>query len=253
MPGRSICSVSSSSSVSARAAAPVEASRLLWEALCALARTASGRVRLRAVGAARDREARGASARGPPGADRGGSRPRRNAKLVPELELFVGRAPTPGAPPRPAHARSLSLGKAGGRARGVSRCETLARGDARHRTHARAPAARALDSRPGSRARSRRRRPSDRQWRGSRADLGDVARRPSWGGRVSFAELRGSLASGGRAAPHVDGCSRIGQDAPGARGDERVSMGRGQTRCSSSWAASPRRGSSRGRSQTRSG
>ncbi len=85
------------------------------------------------------------------------------AELVSELELLVGQYPLREKPPSPADARALSLGTAGGRARGVSGCEALAGGDARHRADARAPAARTLDPRPGSGARCRHVRAPGRQ------------------------------------------------------------------------------------------
>ena len=66
-------------------------------------------------------------------------------------------------------------------------------------------------------------------------------------------EIRALLRRERRAAPDADGRSRIGEDAPRARGDRRVSRASPQAPCSSSSAASATRDSSRGRSSVSSG
>ena len=161
------------------------------------------------------------------GADRDGSRSWRERRARPRARAAGRPAPAPGGPPRPAHAGPLPLGKAGGRSRGLSRCEALARGGARHRADARAPAARALDPRPGSGARPSRRAPPDGAAPGG-AEPGEsivVVR----GADARAAGDPRAAGSRGGAAPDADGCRRIGEDAPGARGDRRF-RGRGRRR-----------------------
>ena len=230
---------------------PGECERDVAGSALALARTAPGRVRLRALGPARDRPARGASARSAPGAHRERSRPWCERRTRRRARAARRPVSAPGGTSRPAHARPLPLGKAGGSSRGLSRCEACARRDARDRAGARAPAARARDPRPGSGARlvaSGRRKPkSSNQGRACRVIV--VVR------RTDARAARDPRASPPRAgaAPDVDGRSRSGEDAPRARGDRRVSRASPQAQCSSSSAASGMRDSSPGRSSVSSG
>ena len=169
----------------ARAAAPADANAMLREALSLWRGPASGRVRLRALGAVRDRKARGASARSPAAADRDGSRAWRGCRARPRARAVGRPAPAPGAPPRPADARPLPLGTGrrtplrriamrgarSSRRSASSRRSRSGSSNARSSTRIR----RSITSPPSLRPTAQRRR--SRAWR--------VARRPSWGGRVS--------------------------------------------------------------------
>ena len=124
----------------------------------ALARAAAGGVRARAVRGDRGAAARGAPAHAARGADRGRSRSRPPRRARVGARGARRRASAPRAGARPAHAGALPLRPPGGRARVVSRGQAAARGGARDRAGPGIAAARALDPRPGSRARARSRR-----------------------------------------------------------------------------------------------
>ena len=80
----------------------------------ALARTATCRVRLRVLGARRDRPAGGASPHRASGSHRRGPGPRPRRRARRRARAPGRRAPLGGAPAGPAHARALPLGQAGG-------------------------------------------------------------------------------------------------------------------------------------------
>ena len=124
----------------------------------ALARPATRRVRLRAVGAGRDRPARGASPRRAPGSDRRGSRARPRRRARRRARAPGRRAPARGATARPAHARPLPLGQAGGGAGRLPVGEGHPGRAARNRAGVGATPPRARDPRPGSGAGRRARR-----------------------------------------------------------------------------------------------
>ena len=156
----------------ARAAAPVEASRLLWEALALWrgqplvefayepwAQPEIARLEELRLEALQERIEVDLALGG-------------NAELVPELELLVGRYPLR---ERLRAQLMLALYRAGRQADALAAYRDARRSLVETLGIEPTLALRQLercDSRPGSRARSRRRRPSDRRWRGSRADLG---------------------------------------------------------------------------------
>ena len=109
------------------------------------------------------------------------------------------------------------------------------------------------DSRPGSGARPRAAESPAAECRRSRGPSLQ-SRSSSFVGRTrELREIRELLRRERRAAPDADGRSRIGEDAPRARGDGRRSRASPQAPCSSSSAASRTRDSSRGRSPVSSG
>ena len=132
-----------------QAGSPESAEAALREALALWRGPGARRLPLRAVRANRDRAARGAAHRRPRGTRgrRPRARPPRRARVGARGARPVAAAPR--APARPAHARALPLGPAGGRARCISRRTRDARRGARHRPRARAQGARGRDPAPG--------------------------------------------------------------------------------------------------------
>ena len=137
----------------ARRRARARARVLLREALGALARPAAGRVRgaVRAGRGGRLEDLRLAALEERIEADLALGR---HAELVGELEALIARAPAARAPARPADARALPLGQAGGGARGVPRRAGRAR-RARARAGRGAAAAGEADPHAGRGARAR--------------------------------------------------------------------------------------------------
>ena len=220
----------------------------------ALAWPTARRVRLRAVGAGRDRKARRASPLYAPGPHRRGSRSRPRRRARRRARASSHRASALGAPARPAHGGAVPLRPAGGRPGGLPGGPGDAGRDARDRAGTCAAASRALDPRSGSgTGRHAPRADSCRVGAAVTEPAGaiDLVRRPQArvAGDPRAPERRG------RAPADVDGTGRLGQDAARRRGDGRPRR-RVPGRCGAGRACPDRRpGSRRGvdRRQTRCG